>query len=118
VNINAGTYNFGIYAAAGGWNINWWRITRVGGRQDVHVDNQELPVRKVSSVYPNPAMGDVTVEADDNAPIRITGMNGKQVYIGRTSDGKVDVRSLQPGIYNVSTLENGKTVNHRLVIQH
>jgi len=28
VNINAGTYNFGIYAQAGGWNINWWRITR------------------------------------------------------------------------------------------
>jgi hypothetical protein len=24
--INAGTYNFGIYAQAGGWNINWWRI--------------------------------------------------------------------------------------------
>lgn len=26
VYINAGTYNFGIYAQAGGWNINWWRI--------------------------------------------------------------------------------------------
>lgn len=26
VHINAGTYNFGIYAQAGGWNINWWRI--------------------------------------------------------------------------------------------
>ncbi|HEU4551686.1 MAG TPA: carbohydrate-binding protein [Chitinophaga sp.] len=29
VNINAGTYNFGIYAAAGGWNINWFRITKL-----------------------------------------------------------------------------------------
>ena len=28
VNINAGTYNFGLFAAAGGWNINWWRIRR------------------------------------------------------------------------------------------
>jgi Carbohydrate binding module (family 6). len=28
VNINAGTYNFGLFAAAGGWNINWWRIKR------------------------------------------------------------------------------------------
>ena len=28
VNINAGTYNFGIYAQAGGWNINWLRIKR------------------------------------------------------------------------------------------
>jgi hypothetical protein len=29
VNLNAGTYNFGIYAQTGGWNINWWRITRL-----------------------------------------------------------------------------------------
>mgnify|MGYP006188411517 FL=1 len=28
VHINAGTYNFGIYANTGGWNINWWRIRR------------------------------------------------------------------------------------------
>jgi hypothetical protein len=28
VNINAGTYNFGIYASAGGWNINWFRIRK------------------------------------------------------------------------------------------
>lgn len=29
VNINAGTYNFGLYALTGGWNINWFRITRL-----------------------------------------------------------------------------------------
>lgn len=29
VNISAGTYNFGIYAQAGGWNINWFRITKI-----------------------------------------------------------------------------------------
>lgn len=28
VHIDAGTYNFGIYASSGGWNINWWRISR------------------------------------------------------------------------------------------
>jgi hypothetical protein len=26
VHIDAGTYNFGIFAETGGWNINWWRI--------------------------------------------------------------------------------------------
>jgi hypothetical protein len=25
---NAGTYNFGIYAVTGGWNINWIRIRK------------------------------------------------------------------------------------------
>lgn len=28
VNINAGTYNFGVFAKAGGWNLNWIRIKR------------------------------------------------------------------------------------------
>jgi beta-glucanase (GH16 family) len=29
VTINAGTYNFGIYAQASGWNLNWFRITKL-----------------------------------------------------------------------------------------
>jgi len=29
VNINAGTYNFGIYAQTGGFNLNWFRITKL-----------------------------------------------------------------------------------------
>lgn len=29
VNVNAGTYNLGIYAATGGWNLNWIRITKL-----------------------------------------------------------------------------------------
>lgn len=28
VNINAGTYNFGVFAKTGGWNINWINIKR------------------------------------------------------------------------------------------
>nr|AYM53674.1 hypothetical protein [Cystobacter fuscus] len=29
VTVTAGTYNVGIYAQAGGWNFNWFRITRL-----------------------------------------------------------------------------------------
>jgi hypothetical protein len=29
VNVTAGTYNVGIYAQAGGWNFNWFRITKL-----------------------------------------------------------------------------------------
>nr|ABI54135.1 beta-1,3-glucanase C [Lysobacter enzymogenes] len=29
VNVNAGTYNFGVFAQQGGWNINWIRITKL-----------------------------------------------------------------------------------------
>ena len=37
VNVNAGTYNFGIYAQTGGYNLNWVRITnRRGPRRPGH----------------------------------------------------------------------------------
>ncbi|CAM3878648.1 Beta-glucanase precursor [Vibrio aerogenes CECT 7868] len=29
VHINAGTYNFGIYAQKGGFNLNWWKIKKL-----------------------------------------------------------------------------------------
>lgn len=29
VNVNAGTYNLGVFAQQGGWNINWIRITKL-----------------------------------------------------------------------------------------
>lgn len=29
VTLDAGTYTFGIYASAGGWNINWYSLTRL-----------------------------------------------------------------------------------------
>ena len=31
VDVTAGTYNLGVFAAQGGWNFNWFRITRVAG---------------------------------------------------------------------------------------
>jgi beta-glucanase (GH16 family) len=31
VYLEAGTHSFGIYAASGGWNINWWGITSAKG---------------------------------------------------------------------------------------
>jgi hypothetical protein len=29
VNINAGTYNVGVFAAQGGWNLNWIKFTKM-----------------------------------------------------------------------------------------
>ncbi|MFK3647823.1 carbohydrate-binding protein [Lysobacter enzymogenes] len=29
VNVNAGTYNLGLFAQTGGWNINWIKITKI-----------------------------------------------------------------------------------------
>ncbi|MDH0864568.1 carbohydrate-binding protein [Mitsuaria sp. GD03876] len=29
VTVNAGTYNLGVYAQAGGWNLNWVRVTKL-----------------------------------------------------------------------------------------
>jgi hypothetical protein len=55
VNITAGTYNFGIYSQVGGWNINWWRITKTGaGRQVIAESTPEITTQLSVQGYPNP----------------------------------------------------------------
>jgi beta-glucanase (GH16 family) len=121
VTINAGTYNFGIFATTGGWNINWFRITRVSAaRLDVHATTNDAFIPEKTSkfdVYPNPARNEVNIVSDGDADVKIVGTNGKEFLRGRSSNGKLDISSLPTGIYYISTVENGKVVNKRLAVR-
>ena len=121
VNINAGTYNFGIFAVAGGWNINWWRISKVGGRLDVHAavtpSDDFITPERTFQVYPNPARGHINVISPDDAPVKIIGSNGKEFFHGKTTNGTVDISTMPTGIYYISTVVNGKSVSQRVVIK-
>ncbi len=53
--VNAGTYNFGLYAQSGGWNINWLRISKASGasqRKRSAAVQHSSPVS--SKAFPNP----------------------------------------------------------------
>jgi beta-glucanase (GH16 family) len=62
VNVNAGTYNFGVYAQTGGWNINWVRITKVNTTAartaatatTAAAPTQTLDAAQSLGLYPNP----------------------------------------------------------------
>ncbi len=120
VNINAGTYSFGIFAAQGGWNINWWRISRVGTSAAMLPAAPEVLTSKpedlLFDVYPNPGVDEIhlrALEPDDH--FTITDASGAVRFIGTVIDGKIDVTALPEGIYYISTMRDGKRVTKRFV---
>jgi beta-glucanase (GH16 family) len=121
VNINAGTYNFGIFAATGGWNINWWRITRVTTSAakvelpEVIAESPEAD-KRVLNFYPNPATNELNIQAEtEDSIIKIVNSNGAEVYSGKATDGKVDISNLPLGIYTISSTIEGKKQTKRFI---
>ena len=121
VNINAGTYSFGIFAAAGGWNINWWRITQLSTSSaafDLPVVVRDPGLKKQRSLqfYPNPAISELNIQAEDaKSVIKIVNSNGAEVYYGPVGNGKLDISRLPNGIYTITMLVNGKTETQRFL---
>lgn len=62
VSLNAGTYNFGISAPAGAWNINWFRITRTESSfaEETTASTAEAAAPEAGfGFYPNPAQNEI-----------------------------------------------------------
>lgn len=122
VNINSGTYNFGIYAQAGGWNINWWRITQLSSASAARMAEPEEEVATAREpvafqFYPNPVSTELNIRSADLSQtfIKIVNSNGAVVFNGRAENGKIDLSSLPEGIYTISAFENGKRVHRRFI---
>ncbi|HEY8934479.1 MAG TPA: carbohydrate-binding protein [Cyclobacteriaceae bacterium] len=118
VTINAGTYNFGIFAAAGGWNLNWWRITKQGaGRLSTPEETVALKEESKFDIYPNPATTELNIISSEEAQkkVRITGSNGAEVFNGRAFNGKVDISNLPNGMYIIHAVDNGKSFNKKFL---
>jgi Beta-1,3-glucanase/Carbohydrate binding module (family 6)/Secretion system C-terminal sorting domain len=132
VTINAGTYNFGIYAQSGGWNINWVRITRNAAREALTSTAQALASPEAAiggpkpgslqtaALYPNPAVEELhlaTEAALAGAEYRVLNQYGKPVGSGvLTAAGTVDVARLPAGMYTLTvTSRDGQTVTRRFM---
>ena len=108
VNINAGTYNFGIYAQTGGYNINWVRITKVNtsaAASALASTPAATPDRAVPaslSVYPNPvAAGErLRPEAElTGSTYQLLDATGRVLGQGTLGSSGLDVSDLQRGRY-------------------
>ena len=116
VTVTAGTYNVGVFAQTGGWNLNWIRITKVSSAAAVAVAPAKTAVSLV--LYPNPVHDVLTVKAPFSlaeSRIQIVDMLGKVVLQTRSATGNIDVSHLPSGVYNLVIIHNGEKVVKRFV---
>ena len=110
VNVNAGTYNFGVFAQAGGWNLNWIRITKAGSARMATSSPPAV------GVYPSPVADRLTLSSASDfagSEVRILSLEGLEVWRGTYSNKTVDVSALKPGLYTlvVYSKDQGKVVS-------
>ncbi len=116
VNVNAGTYNFGIYIQNAGMNINWIKITKSSTALTAKTASTKVaPQEKIESlnVYPNPAEDKLFFDAEvSGASVTIINAEGgATVSQQKAHDNSIDVAGLKPGIYLILVEKYGvKTV--------
>ncbi|UOQ72253.1 carbohydrate-binding protein [Hymenobacter cellulosilyticus] len=104
VNVNAGTYNLGVFAQAGGWNLNWIRITKAGTARTAPASTTAPEVTTELSVYPNPATNQLNVQAGQDlsgSQYQIVNDRGHVVASGTLSTSRLDVANLKNGLYTL-----------------
>ena len=125
VTVNAGTYNFGVYAQAGGWNLNWVRITpittttkttrmeAVNSLVDASIQNG-----KAFNIYPNPVQQQLNIQSGaslEGGIIRIYDISGKIVMAARTASNKIDVSSLTKGVYTLMFTKGEQKITRQFI---
>jgi hypothetical protein len=70
----------------------------------------------IATSYPNPANESFTVPTDAEEATLFDG-RGREVQKA-SKLGKVDVRNLPEGLYNLKTLQKGKVINQRIQVKH
>ncbi|HEY8402546.1 MAG TPA: carbohydrate-binding protein [Cytophagaceae bacterium] len=120
VNINAGTYNFGIYAVTGGWNINWIKISKVNGARTVSTADDASTLAETLELYPNPATTEVFIKTNlrgnISGAVKVFNSVGHEVISNMsTTEDAIDISSLPRGIYTVQITVDGQQVFKRFV---
>ncbi|MFB3387529.1 beta-1,3-glucanase family protein [Flavobacterium sp. LAR06] len=121
VNVNAGTYNFGIYIQNTGMNINWIKITKVGAglaaKTALAPVEENVWVETVLNVYPSPVESTLFVTTDistENIKI-VDSQTGATVSAQKTGNNGVDVSRLRKGIYLIVFEKEGKQTIRRFI---
>jgi len=122
VTVTAGTYNFGVFAQAGGFNLNWIRITPVtsGARMEMvnNLIDNSIQSGKAFNIYPNPVQQQLNIvsgESLDGGIIRIFDISGRVVMSARTASNKINVSSLRPGVYTLMFTKGDKKITRQFI---
>jgi hypothetical protein len=119
VSLNAGTYNVGIYAQTGGYNLNWVRISKSGTTR-IAAPLATTPANTLNddqlSLYPNPATDQLrlaTAPELAGSTYRVVNSLGQAVRSGALA-ASLDVAALPAGLYQlVVTTKDQQTLSRR-----
>ena len=135
VTVNAGTYNFGVFAQTGGYNLNWVRISKAGSARAA-APTPDASAAEVASeiirpdvasaapatvaLYPNPVQDRLQLHSTqslEGAYYQIIDSRSRSVASGSAATGTLDVAELPTGIYTlILTSSDGKSrTMHRFV---
>ncbi|NHN24810.1 carbohydrate-binding protein [Flavobacterium jejuense] len=114
VNVNAGTYNFGIYIQNTGLNLNWIRITKVNNALAKEVSSEP---KEQFVVYPNPVENTLFFSTSvENTKITIVdSQTGIFINVPKSDGKSVDVSSLKPGVYSILMNKEGQMEQRRFI---
>lgn len=119
VTINAGTYNFGIYAQTGGWNINWVRISKASTAARTTLSTASPEAATLGTqLYPNPVVDRLHLNAGTlslaGSSYRVLDLQGRTLVKGAFDRGTAEVGSLPAGMYLlIVNTKDQQTITHR-----
>jgi hypothetical protein len=109
--INAGTYNFGIYAQTGGYNLNWVRISKAAGARAATTPDGTTAAERIE-LYPNPATDRLYLRASrslSTSTYQVLDAWGQRVAQGNASAESLDISALRSGVYTLLLTIDGQT---------
>ncbi|MFQ6601457.1 beta-1,3-glucanase family protein [Flavobacterium sp. C3NV] len=121
VNVNAGTYNFGIYIQNTGMNINWIKITKVGAgltaKTALAPVVEEDSVETALNIYPSPVENTLYITTDvSGGNVSIVDSQTGTVFSGRkVNNNSLDVSYLRRGIYLIVFEKDGQKTVKRFI---
>jgi hypothetical protein len=124
VNVNAGTYSLGIYAVAGGWNLNWIKITKVTTARMGFDEDASFSFSSTSefalSAYPIPSNDFITVDIPSgvkNCKVKIMDLAGNALSETQLNGNTLDISELKAGTYILWIEHDGERSPLRVVKQ-
>jgi hypothetical protein len=115
-NLTAGAQTLRIAFTGTGCNINWWEYTQgLKSAEEFASENNQV------NIYPNPASGMVTIEADNSEFnfVEIRSLTGAVVLVQPVTENQTDlnISALKGGLYLITVRGNSRTITQKLLIQ-
>ena len=122
VNVNAGTYSFGVFIQNTGVNINWIRITNVGTAataRTASLTTEKIETEETAAfeIYPNPVESKLYFSSGmSGVTVSVTTLQATRILSEtRIDEHGLDVSTLKPGLYLAIITKDGKRIIKRFI---